>query len=159
MTTLKNVAGLIAEVAKLSTGEIRALISNPTDRPGGERVVISAFGQEYGVRNLAGAATLLELWKAQLVVAGFAMLSQELQPRVYRATLFRTSGGDWRVDTQTTAGVLATDSWSVSTPDSEVAAAVTAANNTMASRGYVSAFGWAVFPERSDMLVTLLLKA
>lgn len=159
MTTLKYVTDLADELQKLSSGEIRTIISNPTDRPGGEHVVISAFGQEYSLRNLTGAATLLELWKANLITAGFAALVKELLFKAHRAILFRTTVGGWRIDTQTVDGALVTDSWSVPTGTPEISLAVTAANNTLAEHKLTSAFGWVAFPERENMLVTFLLEA
>jgi hypothetical protein len=157
--TLKNVTALVDELKNLSSGEIQVIISNPTDRPGGERVTITAYGEQYDTRNLANASALLELWKAELVVAGIKAIAAALLPKAYRATLWRLGDGEWAIRTQTLGGVPQMGGWTIT--DSRVSAvtvATEAADQIVGRDGYHRAFGWVSMPEQSNMLVTILLK-
>jgi hypothetical protein len=158
VSTPRNVTSLIEDLTARSSGEIRVVVSNPTDRAGGERFTIEAYGEQYDTKNLAEADALLHAWNSALVSAGVVALPKEFKDKVCRATLFRTSTGGWSVQTQALASTPITDGWSVPTRTSEVATATAAANYEVAEHGYVTVFTWIPIPERPNTLVTILQK-
>jgi hypothetical protein len=157
VTDLAVATELAHTLRELSSGEIVTVVSNPTDRPGGERWTISAYGERYDTMHTRNAAFTLESWRSKLTAGGVRALSETELAKAHRAVLFRTIDGSWAVMTQAMSGTPDMGGWTLEFRDTDdTAEAMKCADIVMAGSGYGRLFAWMPIPNRMYNFVTVI---